>query len=444
MQQAPRQFSDVRPVAAPAVSRLERFGLWLRDHQSLIGRLQWAMVAVYLPLLIVPALVPAPAPGATILTDLTRFAQFLFWGLWLPGVLVSVVLFGRLWCGLLCPEGALTAAASRHGKGWAIPRWMKWPGWPFALFAGVTVYGQMVSIYDEPRAALLILGGSSACALLVGWLYGKEKRVWCRFLCPVNGMFGLLSKLAPMHYRVDGRAWDACPPARTRTMRFNCEPMVPVRTMDSASPCHMCGRCAGFRDAVRLEARAAGAEIVRGRGSAGDSLMALVGVLGIGSAAFWWQAVPWGPDPARGPVAPWFLFGHGPDAPAVTLLAGGAGLLTLALIALALAAAVALPLWASARLAGGGVALFHRLALAVLPLAAAGIVAGLTRRTVAQLADSGLAVSAGPVWAALLLGGGLWALWLAHGILGQRRAALAAFAVALAPPLAGWGALLWA
>ena len=419
---APPTVACARPgaVAPAAVSgRLERVGLWLRDHQRLVRRLQWAMVALYLPLLILPALLPPPVAGTPLWASLAGGVQLLFWGLWLPGVLVSVLLFGRLWCGLLCPEGALTAAASRHGKGWAIPRWMKWPGWPFAMFAGVTLWGQVVSVYDRPEAALLVFGTSGAAAVLVGWLYGREKRVWCRFLCPANGMFGLLAKLAPMHYRVHARAWDACSPERARTMRFTCEPMVPVRMMESASPCHMCGRCAGFRDAVRLEPRPPGEEIRRSPGSGAESLMAIAGLLGIGSAAFWWPAAP------------------GLGALAQVLGEAPARLLTMVLLAVAVAAAVALPLALAAR---GQAGLFHRLALATLPLGAAGLLAGFGRHSVGLVA-AGLDLRL--PWAALLLFGAAWAVALGRGIV-TRRAGRAAFALALAGPLAGWAWLLWA
>jgi polyferredoxin len=132
----------------------------LRLHQGAVRATQWAVVAVYFVLLAVPVALPLPDRGAHIWSNLTLFAQFVFWGVWWPFVLLSVVLVGRTWCGLLCPEGTLTEFASRHGRKRAVPRWITWPGWPFTTFVCTTVYGQMVSVYQYPAPALLVLVSS--------------------------------------------------------------------------------------------------------------------------------------------------------------------------------------------------------------------------------------------------------------------------------------------
>ena len=109
-----------------------------------------------------------PPEDAHIWDNLRLFAQFCFWGLWWPGVMIATVTMGRVWCGFFCPEGAMTEWVSQYGRGKALPRWLKWTGWPFVAFVCTTVYGQLVSVYEYPQAALLVLGGSTVAALGIG------------------------------------------------------------------------------------------------------------------------------------------------------------------------------------------------------------------------------------------------------------------------------------
>ena len=114
----------------PPANRLRKYAIWLRDHRQVLQYLQWGIVVVYLFLLLIPLLLPLPERINTIFDHLTLTAQWAFWGVWWPFVLLSIVAAGRTWCGLFCPEGTLTEWASRHGKGKAIPRWVRWSGWP--------------------------------------------------------------------------------------------------------------------------------------------------------------------------------------------------------------------------------------------------------------------------------------------------------------------------
>jgi Iron permease FTR1 family. len=176
---------------------LARLGLAMRRYRNAIVAAQWFVVLGYLVLVAVPAFLPLPPDQAHIWNNLTRFAQFMFWGIWWPFVILSIMALGRMWCGVLCPEGALTEWVSRFGLGRGIPRWMKWGGWPFVAFVMTTVFGQMTSVYEYPKPALLILGGSTVGAIAVGLIWGREKRVWCKHLCPVSGVFGLLARSRP-------------------------------------------------------------------------------------------------------------------------------------------------------------------------------------------------------------------------------------------------------
>jgi len=457
-------------VTAPS-GRLLAFGLWLRNHQVVVRRLQWAVVGIYAILLIVPVLMPLPGLASHIWNNVTVFAQFVFWGIWWPGVLVSMLLFGRLWCGLLCPEGALTEFASRHGRGRAIPRWVRWPGWPFVAFVLTTVYGQMTSVYQYPAPVLLVLGGSTVGAIIIGYLYGRNKRVWCRYLCPVNGVFGLLAKLAPMHYGVDRAKWDLNAATHSHEHRFNCAPLVAVKNMESPSPCHMCGRCSGFHDAVSLEARHPNDEIVRlssRTATIWDSLLIITGLMGVAIGAFEWSSSPWFVEikqmlamalvnhniiwPLQATLPWWILTDYAAQNDVLTVLDGGVLLGYIAATALVLSVLISIPLKLACWITGsrGGQPFFH-LSHALIPLAACGVILGLSAQTVTLLRADGFALAWVPMARlALLIAATAWSWWLGTSILVrkdgravQKGAASLMFALALAAPVYAWVLMFW-
>ncbi len=427
------------PIAAtaPPVGRLTRWsgraGQVLYRHRRVIGTVQWALVAVYAVLLVVPAFLPLPAHTRHIWNDLTLFAQFLFWGLWWPFVLLSVVLMGRLWCGVFCPEGTLTEFASRHGRGGTIPRWVRWGGWPFVAFAATTVYGQMISVYQYPKAALLVLGGSTLAAVAVGYLYGRDKRIWCRYLCPVSGVFGVLAKLSPLHYHTDKPAWAANRARERKAPPVNCPTLLPLHQLDGASLCQACGRCSGHREAIALRPRSPNAEIIHAdpaQATAWEFLLIVFGLGGLAVGAFHWTASPWlvalKQWLARWLIehdrlwllersTPWWVFTNYPAQNDVFNLLDGLVLLAyIGATALVLGGAQSLLLMAANRVLGRDERprLYH-LSYAMIPLAGCGVFLGLTTLTVSMLRAERITISwADPVRAGLLAGAGLWSAWL--------------------------------
>ncbi|MDO8607126.1 MAG: 4Fe-4S binding protein [Phaeospirillum sp.] len=421
-------------------SWLAGLGDALARHAAAIQAMQWAMVAVYLFLVAAPAFLPVPDDSRHIWDDLVLFAQFAFWGVWWPFVMVSMLAMGRAWCGVFCPEGVMTEWASRHGLGRAIPPWLRWKGWPFVAFVCTTVYGQMITVYEYPKAALLILGASTVMALGIGLVYGRGLRVWCRYLCPASGVFSLLSRLAPVHFRVDAKAWNAAP----RAPAVNCAPLVNVRTISGGGSCQMCGRCSGHRDAVTLAARLPGAEVVslpEREVSAWDIVLLLFGVMGVATGAFQWSASPLFVELKQGLAAllighgiiwpmvetlPWWLLTNSEETGEVfTLLDGFCLLSYIAATALALGGLGLGGLALAGRLAGRPSSPW-RLGYALIPAGAVGLVIGLTSMTLTQLGTEGVSFAWVPEARAglLLLGIGwsgtlLWTLcprplaWLA-------------------------------
>ncbi len=409
--------------------RLEKLGRLLRRHRGIIIAIQWVIVLFYAGLVIIPAFLPLPPEGAHIWDNLRLFAQFCFWGLWWPGVMIATVTLGRVWCGLFCPEGFISEWVSQFGRGKALPGWLKWSGWPFVAFVCTTVYGQLVSVYEYPQAALLVLGGSTVAAIVIGLLYGREKRIWCRYLCPASGVFAVLAKIAPMHYRVDRAAWSR---HEGDFEPVNCAPLVDIRRMTSASECHSCGRCAGQRNAVELSWRSPFAEVldIAAPAKTADALTLTFGVLGVATAAFQWTVSPWLLHiklwladwlveheffAILDNDVPWWLLTHYPEASDMFtwldgtlvlsyLLVGGALIGSLLLIGPAIAA----------RLANRASLTWQRFTLALAPTAASSVILGLTMLTVTHLKAEGFWLGWLPYFRITLLTlGGLASLTLA-------------------------------
>ncbi|MFA7270934.1 MAG: 4Fe-4S binding protein [Sterolibacterium sp.] len=471
-------------------NRLARLGDWMARNRRALLAIQWVIVIFYAVLVALPAFLPHPLAesrlfsgdfGAASFIDpslcsifgepvlqektptlipwhdkLVLFAQFAFWGVWWPFVILSTLLMGRVWCGVLCPEGALTEFASRHGRGGKIPRWVRWSGWPVAAFALTTIYGQLVSVYEYPKAVLVILGGSTVAAMAAGYLWGKGKRVWCRYLCPVSGIFALLARLAPFHFRVDRTAWERHP---AHGAAVDCAPLLDVKHLPGMAQCHACGRCSDHLEAVTLAPRSPNTEILGlSQANTPEALLLVFGIFGVAMGAFQWSANPWFVTakqeaaewlvthdilwPLQDSPAWWLLTAY-PEANdvfswldgfailayigAVTLLLGG-----LVFINLAVAAWLARTDW-------------RRIALGLTPLGGASLFLGLSMMTLSQLRGEGVTFAWLP-WArdAILACGVLWSLYLGFRLIrpstGIRStiAAMIPYAVATSAIAAAW------
>jgi len=458
-------------IASPSrstseASRLAKFGEWLKSHRSVIFGAQWAMLLVYLVLVVVPVFLPLPQQGATILGNFTLFAQFAFWGIWWPFVMLSMLFVGRVWCGWLCPEGFLCEQASRVGLGRTPPRWIRWTGWPFFAFVCITVYGQLVTVYEYPKAWLLILGGSTVVAVIVGLIWGgKGTRVWCRYLCPANGIFGLLARMAPLHFRADTVAWNRYKAETApRAEPVDCAPMLNLRKTNSNVRCHMCVRCSGYRNAITLAGRAPGSEIVALTGrdtNPWEVRLLLFGLIGVANGALQWTASPW---LVKAKIAaaewllaheifaplsddiPWWVLTHYPEVNDVFTWLDGAIILGY-IGATSIVVGGWMWLWlrvAAALLRVRGDHL--RLAHGLVPLAGIGVFLGLSALSVTILSGDGVHIPALPWFRGALLGiGAVAALWLGRKLIARvparparRFAAWLAYAVATSAGVVPW------
>ncbi|NLC24119.1 MAG: 4Fe-4S binding protein, partial [Oxalobacter sp.] len=256
----------------------------MKRHPGRIALIQWGMVGLYLFLLFAPLVFPVPGDNPFFWADLQRFSVFVFWGFGWPLIMLSTMLFGRIWCGIFCPEGALTEAISRHGKKRSIPRWIRWPGWPGITLIFYTLVLFLSGATRHHGSIVIVLGSLTFFALLTGFLFGNGRRVWCMYLCPSNAILAFLARLSPFYFRVDPEKWDAW---QGPVERINCAPLINIKQMQSASACHACGRCSGYRGAVELVIRKMDHEIlsaVSSKTSTVQALTLLFGMIGISTA----------------------------------------------------------------------------------------------------------------------------------------------------------------
>lgn len=131
----------------------------------------------------------------------------LFWAWWWPVYLFLFVFVGRLWCAV-CPF-MITAEWLRRLSLWLFPRqqltwntkWLnRWGAW--ILFGGFVAIYLWEKLWDLPHHAALsawLLLTITAGAVIFSLIY--ERRLWCRYLCPIGGMNGMFAKLAMIELR---------------------------------------------------------------------------------------------------------------------------------------------------------------------------------------------------------------------------------------------------
>ena len=122
---------------------------------------------------------------------------------------LTSLLFGQVWCGYLCPFGALQELASRLGRLLGLRsypdrhleqrvRWLKFLLLAFVLIA-VWVSGEATwASFDPMQHAFGSRLGGWMLALvglvLVGSLF--YVRFWCRYFCPMGAFLALGNKIA--------------------------------------------------------------------------------------------------------------------------------------------------------------------------------------------------------------------------------------------------------
>jgi len=135
---------------------------------------------------------------------LLRLPSSLIWVVAVPAVILSMALFGRYYCGWLCPFGAIAEFIGRiPTRKWTVPakRDGSWRRLKYLFLWAAVMLVAFTRSPDtgdfEPYIPLFSRSGHLLSWLLVAFMLAanlKIKRFWCRYFCPIAAFGGLLSR----------------------------------------------------------------------------------------------------------------------------------------------------------------------------------------------------------------------------------------------------------
>jgi polyferredoxin len=179
-----------------------------------------------------------PVAGRNLATKLT-------WTIWWAGIIFTFILVGRLWC-LVCPIGAVNEWASRLAQPtrlWPKPLRNLWiANGTFVLLTWADV---QLGVVRDPRVTAWIILLLLVSAALTGLFY--QRRTFCRYLCPITGLIGIYSMVAPVELRA--KKCEACRTHREKecfvggAMNVGCPMFERLWEMDSNAYCNLCFEC---------------------------------------------------------------------------------------------------------------------------------------------------------------------------------------------------------
>ena len=127
----------------------------------------------------------------------------LTWGIWEPLVVLGCLLVGRIWCAV-CPIGALSSFISRKfGLKRSVPSFIRNYGVYLAgAGLGLIFWSEVAfNMLTSPRATAILILSITVPAVMLALVY--QRRLWCRFLCPLGKLVGFLSRCSPLELRAN-------------------------------------------------------------------------------------------------------------------------------------------------------------------------------------------------------------------------------------------------
>jgi DNA-binding NtrC family response regulator/ferredoxin len=133
----------------------------------------------------------------------SNISSVLTWGLWWPSLAILWLLIARAWCAI-CPMGAVSELLSRFfSLGLKVPHFIREYGFYISGlgFCIIIWLESTVSMPYSPRYTAMLITIIITLAALCGLLF--QRRVWCRFICPLGHLSGIMARCSILELRAN-------------------------------------------------------------------------------------------------------------------------------------------------------------------------------------------------------------------------------------------------
>jgi transcriptional regulator with AAA-type ATPase domain/ferredoxin len=238
--------------------QFEKVGAFFKSRLYPLG-LQVVTVIIF-SLIFVMAFMGSQKPDNNI-------SLLLVWGLWEPLLFISWFLGARIWCSV-CPMGAMNDLLNRIGeRKLKVPSLVSHYGVYFsALGVGVIIWAEVATDMPySPIATGFLLLSIMSFAILSGIFF--ERRLWCRYLCPLGTLGAVYSGCSIVEWRANTSICNSTCKDNSCYKGDNISTGCPLYqgpfSLHSNQNCILCGRCVKLcpNDAPKLNLRIPGHEL---------------------------------------------------------------------------------------------------------------------------------------------------------------------------------------
>jgi len=176
------------------------------------------------------------------------------WVIWWSLLLISLALFGRVWC-FMCPFGAIGDWLQRrtfykkNDDSFSLKR--KFPtrfrnlSLAAMLFLIITWADFQFNLVNSPLLTAYFIVALLGLVVIISIIF--ERRSFCRYVCPITGLIGLYSMFAPVELRAkDKETCKACMEKHCisgNEKGYPCPVFEYPGTMEKNTHCILCTEC---------------------------------------------------------------------------------------------------------------------------------------------------------------------------------------------------------